>query len=191
MCLYDIVPQHIYQYITVNNNGVNGHHGEWPGQSALPSEVATSQPLNPNPFTYAQLTGPGGEQYTWVGTNVWRYHANSYVSGVGGGLTLDAFPNFWMNRVSGETDWNYYWQAGAPRQVGAYYVRLSDLVMLANAYGTTGTGAVPWIIGGVHVWEPGCDLAAPTGVVGLTDLVALAVHYGQAWGDYTALTCPP
>jgi hypothetical protein len=55
-------------------------------------------------------------------------------------------------------------------------VNLADLVLLANAYGTTpantpGTGQ--------HQWNPRADLAAPHGRVGLKDLVSLAVHYGQ------------
>jgi hypothetical protein len=55
---------------------------------------------------------------------------------------------------------------------GDFKVNLSDLVILANAYGTTpasphGTGS--------HQWNPNVD----TGAVNLADLVILATHYGE------------
>jgi hypothetical protein len=58
------------------------------------------------------------------------------------------------------------------------------LVLLANAYGTSGTGDVPFSLGKKGDWEPGCDLAAPSGIVGLSDLVTLAKNYGGTWGEY-------
>jgi hypothetical protein len=61
-------------------------------------------------------------------------------------------------------------------------IGLSDLVLLANAYGTSGIPPVPFQLGGLHVWEPGCDLAPPASVVGLSDLVTLALNYGKHWG---------
>lgn len=49
-------------------------------------------------------------------------------------------------------------------------MNLADLVMLANAYGSKP---------GDSNWNPNADLAPPYGIIGLTDLVTLAVHYGQ------------
>ena len=49
-------------------------------------------------------------------------------------------------------------------------VSLADLVMLAAAY-----DSCP----GDSNWNPECDIAPPYGVIGLTDLVTLAMHYGQ------------
>lgn len=59
---------------------------------------------------------------------------------------------------------------------GDFKVTLVDLVFLANAYGTTpASGGVP---GTAHAWNPNADIDG-NGIVGLTDLVILALHYGQ------------
>src|SRR5271157_1971262 len=49
-------------------------------------------------------------------------------------------------------------------------VGLDDLVLLANAYDSKP---------GDSNWNPLADIARPYGVIGLTDLVTLAMHYGQ------------
>jgi hypothetical protein len=55
-------------------------------------------------------------------------------------------------------------------------VNLTDLVLLANAYGTTpASGGTP---GTPHAWNPNADIGN-SGLIGLTDLVILALHYGQ------------
>lgn len=55
-------------------------------------------------------------------------------------------------------------------------VGLTDLVFLANAYGTTpATGGTPGV---AHAWNPNVDIDN-NGIVGLSDLVILALHYGQ------------
>jgi hypothetical protein len=181
--LYDIVPKHIYQYIGIpvdapNGTSTTGHHGYWPGKDAVSSEI-----LPGAPFTFGQLTGAGGEQYVWVGTGMWQYHPGTLVQGVGGGLICDPNPLFWMNITQGEIDFKYTWTAGTAPQGGSYVIGLSDLVLLANAYGTSGNGHPnPFKLGGLHVWEPGCDLASPASTVGLSDLVTLALNYGKHWG---------
>jgi len=59
---------------------------------------------------------------------------------------------------------------------GDFKVILSDLVLLANAYGTTpASGGTP---PGLHAWNPNADIDN-NGIVGLSDLVILATHYGQ------------
>ena|SRR5271157_2809332 len=59
---------------------------------------------------------------------------------------------------------------------GDFRVTLADLVYLANAYGTTpASGGIP---GTPHAWNPNADIDG-NGVVGLTDLVILALHYAQ------------
>jgi hypothetical protein len=58
---------------------------------------------------------------------------------------------------------------------GDYKVSLADLVLLANAYGTTPSS--PWGTG-LHQWNPNADIDGNL-IVGLTDLVILALHYGQ------------
>jgi hypothetical protein len=173
--LVDIVPKHIYQYINIpagaaGGGSTTGHHGEWPGRDALPVEVTPPLifPINP--------------EDTWVGTSIWQYVPGTYVSGTGGGLVCDPCPNFWMNITQGEIDFKYYWNVGAPPQGGSYKIGLADLVLLANAYGQSGIPPIPFLLGGQHVWEPGCDLAPPPCVVGLSDLVTLAVNYGKQWG---------
>jgi len=181
--LVDIIPKHLYENIviplgTAGGSSTTGHHGEWPGKDAAPGEIL------PNPcFTYSQLTGAGGEKYTWVGTSIWQYVPGSYVSGVGGGALFSVNPNFWQSIVAGDIDFKYFWNAGPEPQGGSYVIGLSDLVMLANAYGTTGNPPIPHKLGGKGVWESGCDLAAPACVIGLSDLVTMALHYGKHWGD--------
>jgi hypothetical protein len=179
-----IVPQHIYKYIAIpadagSGNSVTGLHGEWPGKDCNSSEI-----LQGAPFTYSQLTGSGGEQYTWIGTGMWQYSPSTYVSGVGGGLLCNAYPGFWMKITQGDIDFRYYWDSTTPPSGGSYVIGLTDLVLLANAYGTSGNGhAVPFKLGGQGVWEPGCNIAPPAGTVGLPDLVTLALNYGKTWGS--------
>jgi hypothetical protein len=102
---------------------------------------------------------------------------------VGGGALFSVNPNFWQSIVAGDIDFKYFWNAGPEPQGGSYVIGLSDLVMLANAYGTTGNPPIPHKLGGKGVWESGCDLAAPACVIGLSDLVTMALHYGKHWGD--------
>lgn len=54
---------------------------------------------------------------------------------------------------------------------GDFKVGLTDLVLLANAYGSTP---------GVTKWNPNADIN-DDGIVGLTDLVLLATHYEQQY----------
>lgn len=54
---------------------------------------------------------------------------------------------------------------------GDFKVNLSDLVLLANAYGS---------IPGETKWNPNADIS-DNGIVGLSDLVLLATHYGQQY----------
>jgi hypothetical protein len=174
--LYDQVPMHIYNKIDIpvgapGGGTTSGHHGEWPGKDANSTEV------------HAPLTFPVTPEETWVGTGMWQYVEGTYVSGTGGGLTCKPYPSFWMNITQGDIDFKYTWQAGAPPQDGSYVIGLSDLVLLANAYGTSGIPPVPFLLGGLHIWELGCDLAPPASVVGLSDLVTLALNYGNHWGD--------
>lgn len=59
---------------------------------------------------------------------------------------------------------------------GDFKVSLTDLVLLANAYGTTpASGGTPGV---AHAWNPNADIDDNC-VVGLTDLVILALHYGR------------
>jgi hypothetical protein len=61
---------------------------------------------------------------------------------------------------------------------GDFKVNLSDLVLLANAYGTTpASGGTP---GTPHAWNPNADINADA-KVSLADLVIMATHYGQHW----------
>jgi hypothetical protein len=181
---YCIVPEHVYSYIAIpadaqTGTSTTGLHGYWPGANALSSEV-----LEGAPFTYSQLVGVGGEQYTWVGTGMWKYVPGTLAQGDSGGLSCVPHGGFWTNMTQGDVDFRYTWNAGSAPQGGSYSIGLSDLVLLANAYGTSGNGhAVPFQLGGLHVWEPGCDIAPPAGTVGLSDLVMLALNYGKTWGS--------
>jgi ABC-type transport system substrate-binding protein len=186
---FEIVPKHLYQYISFNVTDAQAGsvtttslNGVWPGQDATPDEYI------PNPyFTYAQLTSADGGQYMWVGTNMWEYVPGTFNDAVGGGMVFKPNPYFWMNITQGEMDFYYTWNSGTAPQGGAFNVGLADLVILANAYGTSGTmTTVPFKLGGRGVWEPGCVIAPPGGKVGLSDLVTLALNYGKSWGGVDA-----
>jgi ABC-type transport system substrate-binding protein len=175
-CNYDIIPKHIFDKIDIPspNDYESGHHGYWPGETALAAQV------------HAPLTFPIHPEDTWVGTNMWKYRTGSLVKGAGGGITLDAYNGFWMKILQGDIDLAYKWnstKAPLGGYMGNYTIGLPDLVMLANAYGSNGTGEVPFSLGKRGDWEPGCDLAPPSGVVGLADLVTLARNYGKSWGE--------
>jgi hypothetical protein len=191
---YEIIPQHIYQYIVPSNwtaaeAGVStdGLHGLWPGQAASPSNV-----LHNSYFTYATLTND--PETTLVGTGPWKYRVGSWNPAIffpGGSITLDAYNGFFMTPAPGAIAFKYTWlnPTGTMPQGGYFKVGLSDLMYLANAYGTTGTppssvssSSVP---GTAHTWNPAADLAAPSGVIGLSDLVTLALHYGWYYGNYS------
>lgn len=51
-------------------------------------------------------------------------------------------------------------------------VGLADLVLLAKAYGSRT---------GDPNWNEYADIAEPWGIIGLTDLVTVAVYYGQCF----------
>jgi hypothetical protein len=114
---------------------------------------------------------------------MWKYVPGTHVPDVGGGILLTYNPDFWMSIVPGDIDFAYYWTSTTPPSGGSYKIGLSDLVLLANAYGTRGDGEVPFKVPGTKgAWNPGADLAAPSGIIGLSDLVTLAKNYGKTWG---------
>jgi hypothetical protein len=192
---YETIPEHLYKYIVANNLTVaeqgwstDGLHGLWPGQAAVSSNV-----LPGAPFTLLQLQN--NPETTLVGTGPWKYRVGSTSASQftpGGGITLDVYDGFFLKPALGEMDFRYTWNNVLPSQQpssGYYKVGLADLVYLANAYGTTGTpaGSVPIteVPGAPHSWNPAADLAPPSGVVGLSDLVTLALHYGWYYGNYS------
>ena len=101
---------------------------------------------------------------------------------------------FFLSPAPGAIAFKYTWiNASSDQQPsGGYYkVGLLDLVYLANAYGAIGsppanmTGGLSGVPGAAHIWNPACDLAAPSGIIGLSDLVTLATHYGWYYGNYS------
>jgi len=197
----EIVPEHIYKWIqpsnaTDANNGVSrdGLHGLWPGQAAVLGNV-----LPGAPFTLSQLTDPNhGMEITWVGTGPFTYRPGTTSSAgfvAGGGVTLDRNPAFPINPLLGEIAFKYTWVNTNPSQQpsGGYYkIGLADLTMLADSWETyrgTPPGAVPLMPTGKNYWNSAADLAAPAGVIGLTDLVTLAIFgvppMGWYWGNYS------
>jgi len=183
---YEMLPQHIYKYIAIPENAAEGTsttglHGEWPGKSAAPSEI-----LPGAPFTYSQLTGEDGGKYVWVGTGMWQYHSGTYMSGIGGGITLDANRGFFLyTPPAGEIDFQYYWNPGPPPQTGYYEVDQNDLALLNNALGSVGNPPS-------SNWNSACDIALPSGAVTDSDRAFLEVDFGVKWGysAYTILSQP-
>jgi hypothetical protein len=196
---FEVIPFHLYKYImpdsyTTAEEGAStdGLHGLWPGQAI---DTTNASALLPGaPFTMAQLTSEPAT--TLVGTGPWEYRKGSTSAAgfaPGGGITLDAYPNFFMNVTPGAIAFKYTWLNTAPsaQPSGGYYkIGLSDLVLLANAYGTNGypgskSAAFLSVPGNSGVWNPACNLAAPGGSIGLSDLVTLALHYGWYFGNYS------
>jgi hypothetical protein len=193
--LYEEVPYHLDKWIMPSNiteamagTSTDGLHGLWPGQAAVAGNVLAGAP-----FTLDDLHNK--PQTTLIGTGPFTYRVGSTsASGFapGGGITLDAYPNFFMPVAPGAIALKYTWLNTAPsaQPSGGYYkIGLADLVMLANAYGTVGTPPSAVSISGTpgasHTWNPGADLAGPSGSVGLSDLVTLALHYGWYFGNYS------
>jgi len=193
--LYAVEPYHLLKYINFNvtaaENGATtgGLNGVWPGQGAAPGEL-----LPGAPFTYTALTTDPGS--TLVGTGPFAYRAGSSsaagLTSAGGGVTLDGYNGFFMRVAPGAIALKATWLSNLPsaQPAGVYFkVGLSDLVLLANAYGTH--GSPPSVVslanspGTPHAWNPAADLAAPAGVIGLSDLVTLATHYGWYYGNYS------
>jgi hypothetical protein len=191
MC--EIVPEHLYKYVVPNNltlaeqgSATDGLHGLWPGQAAVTGNVISN-----SYFTLSDVQNK--PETTLVGTGPWKYRVGSNAGLVaGGGITLDVYDGFFLKPGPGELDFRYRWlntSSGAQPSGGYYTISLTDLVMLANAYGTVGTppstvplGSIP---GTCQVWNPACNVAGPSGVVGLSDLVTVALHYHWCWGNYS------
>ncbi|MGA2309626.1 MAG: hypothetical protein ABSG57_08775, partial [Candidatus Bathyarchaeia archaeon] len=169
-------------------SATDGLHGLWPGQAAVSGNI-----LADAPFTLSQLQSD--PETTLVGTGPWKYRVGSTNAAsftYGGGITLDVYDGFFLKPAFGELDFRYRWLNTSPsaQPSGGYYtISLTDLVMLANAYGTVGTppstvplGSIP---GTCQIWNPACNVAGPSGVVGLSDLVTVALHYHWCWGNYS------
>ncbi|MGD0978428.1 MAG: hypothetical protein ABR962_04730 [Candidatus Bathyarchaeia archaeon] len=193
--LYSVVPYHLYKYIVPSNltdaeTGVStdGLHGLWPGQAASADNI-----LSGAPFTLSDLQNK--PETTLVGTGPFAYRVgstNAASFAAGGGITLDAYNNFFLTPAPGAVALKYTWLNTSPSQQpsGGYYkIGLSDLVRLSNAYGTTGTPpstvSITGTPGAFQTWNPAADLAPPSGVVGLADLITLALHYGWYYGNYS------
>jgi parallel beta-helix repeat protein len=118
------------------------------------------------------ITVPSGD-YAYAAL-MWNTTSVSY-----GNYTISAYA--WP--VSGETDTADNTFVGGSVLVtipgdlnGDSKVTLSDLVILANAYGTTpASGGKPGV---PHAWNPNADING-NDKVDLSDLVLLALHYGQ------------
>jgi hypothetical protein len=194
---YEIVPEHLWKWIVPDNItaaqqglSTDGIHGVWPGQAALSTNFLAGGATYG--ITYAHVHNL--PEYTMVGTGPWKYRPGStdatLLTSVGGGCTVDAFSDFWFKLVPGEVNFRANWVTPSTLPSGIYMkIDLADLVMLANAYGKTGAPpstvpitATPGIPG---AWNPAADMAAPSGVVGLSDLVTLALHYGWYFGNYS------
>lgn len=211
LCNCEILPEHLYKYIVPDDlaaakagTAQDGLHGVWPGQAALSSNFLPVPPGAPGLalyITYGHVTSL--PDYTMVGTGPWKYRIGStdasLLVSVGGGCTLDAYPNFWMKLVPGETNFRATWlhQDGTPYSgntndlpIGTtYQINLGDLAVLASAFGTVGKppSAVPISAnpGNLGAWNPAADIAGTSGVVGLSDVITLALHYGWYWGNYS------
>jgi hypothetical protein len=185
------MPYHVLKYINFNvtsaENGATtgGLNGFWPGQTATAGEL-----LPGAPFTISQLnTNPAT---TLVGTGPWMLGSISDDPMTGPQAVLYAYSNFFMKPIPGAISFKYTWlnsSIDAQPSGGYFKVGLSDLVLLANAYGTQGAppSSVPLNAtpGAPHAWNPAADLAAPAGIIGLSDLVTLAMHYGWYYGNYS------
>lgn len=200
--LYEEIPYHIVKWIWPSNIteaqeglSTDGLHGLWPGQAAVAGNLLAGAP-----FTLDDLHNK--PESTLIGSGPFTYRVGSTSAAQfapGGGITLDAYPGFFMPIAPGAIALKYTWLNTAPsaQPSGGYFkIGLADLVLLANAYGKTGTppSTVPIssVPGASGAWNPAADVAAPSGSVGLSDLVTLALHYGWYFGNYSyAAPYPP
>jgi hypothetical protein len=163
----------------------------------LPKRVIDAFPIDPgHSNAYFPLGAPdprtgayGGMgnlplEATLIGTGMWKYRAGSMVWGAGGSVILDANRQFFLEGLMGDIDFAYYFASGPQPQGGSYKVALADLVILAKAYGSKGNCDPAAGNTASPNWNPACDMAKPSCVVGLADLVTLAKVYGQEWGHY-------
>jgi len=134
---------------------ISDHHGTWPGEA--------------EGWTPEQV---------YIGIGAWKFVEMSDLE-PGGYCLLEANPDFWLSVTLGEVDFVYSFDSGTPPQGGRYQIGLPDLVAVALAYGSSGYAPPD------PNWNPGCDLAQPSGTIGLPDLVTVALHYGETWGEYT------
>jgi hypothetical protein len=147
--------------VTVEYWAIGDAKGYFPG-NLPPEETLQSK----GPFLYKDYSpGPGGYL---------KFEANNEHS------------HFMTTPVLGEIDWIAKWQGTRPLtpddppRSDYWQIGLSDLVLLANAYGTRGTGGIPFRMpGSGGTWNPAADVENPAGIVGLSDLVALAINYGK------------
>src|SRR5271157_449313 len=172
-CNFAILPKHLYQYIVPSNYtaaeaglSTDGLHGLWPGQSATAGNI-----LPGAPFTLSQLQNE--PEITLVGTGKFMYRIGSLTGfAAGDGITLDAYPRFFMSLPRGAIAFKYTWLNTAPnaQPSGGYYkVGLADLVYMANAYRTVGYPAnvsINGVPGAPHTWNPACDLSCPSCIIG-------------------------
>jgi hypothetical protein len=192
----------------------DGLHGLWPGQAAVEGNILPGAPFNVSDIQDEPtdtLIGTGPFECRPDTTT-----ASSFAPG--GGITLDAqtktdekdevedykyddpfslddpfnFFWFWCSFAPGAMALKPTWINTSPSQQpsGVYFkIGLADLVLLSNAYGTTGTSpstvSITSVPGAPHTWNPACDVAAPSGSIGLSDLVTLSLHYGWYYGNYS------
>jgi hypothetical protein len=188
---YLIIPEHIYKYIVPNNLtqaikglSTDGLHGYWPGQTAVAGNVLPGAPFNQtylNQYSNTTLVGSN----SILPPSLQQQALENIIA-----FLRDADPSCGMGEIDGMIypgkyyPRNHEYSAGMTSKVG-----LPDLVMLANAYGTTGTPisvvSINSVPGAPHTWNPACDIAAPSGVIGLSDLVVLAMHYGWYYANYS------
>lgn len=102
-----------------------------------------------------------------IGSGPWRFVHE--VQGIGGYMLLEANRNYYTSPTPGEIDFRYDWDGKC------YKIGLVDLVLLAMAYGSSGIETP------TQNWDPSCDLSTPSGIVGLSDLVKLAINYGKEY----------
>jgi hypothetical protein len=149
------------------------------GELHLLAELAPSAVVEVDYWAVGDASGStaGGLPWQTVFEGAGMFYATAFTPGVGGNLTLERNPYYWMERpLLGELDFVWRWEEGPKPRRGYYKIDIFDVVMAVNAYGSQGTG-VP-----SENWLPGADNAPEGGKVDIFDLVSQTGPYGYEWG---------
>ncbi len=130
-------------------------------------------------WAYGDPSGftPGNLPWQTCFEGAGMYYATAFTSGVGGSLVLKRNPHYWMETpLLGDVDFKWKWEDGPKPRSGYFKVDIYDVVMAAQAYGSSATGEPD------EKWLAAADIAPPGGTINIYDIVTMAGNYGKQWG---------